>query len=307
VIAYDVGRATWVPAALEPCAPAAIRADALLIGRSEGFLHLESPGTLRFRWLRPDARLLFASCDRARGRPRILRIRAACGRRAAASDCRVQVTVNGIAAGTIAPTNDWAIHDLPIPGPAAAAATGPFDIGFTGARHVQARSGLRARRMVSFQLASVALVPGSITGRAAISSPPEANRPEDLNLISPPAEDVWGVSQYGFYGVERSAGRTFRWTDHRARLVVPLGGARPSAVRFEIWRTIRAEQRIRISADKCRLFDGVPPRNEWTAVFPLEACGAGGAELEITIEADAMRPPGDRRELAVALRSVRLE
>jgi hypothetical protein len=128
-----------------------------------------------------------------------------------------------------------------------------------------------------------------------------------LNLISQTAQDVWGVSQSGTYGEERSGGRMFRWLERRARLVVPLGPSRPHAVRFEIWRTIRAGQPIRITANECPLFEGVPPRTEWSVVFSLETCRVAGDQLTITVEAEPMRPPGEKRDLAVAVRSIRLE
>jgi len=306
VVPYDMGRATWVPAALEPCAPAAIRADSLLIGRSQGFLRLESRDTVRYRRLRPDARLLFASCDRGRGRPRILRIRAACGLRSTASRCDVQVTINGLAAGAIALTDDWATYDLPIPGATAAAETGPFDIKFSGPRPAQATAGFEQGRRMALQLASVALVPAPTVGRGASMSI-AAELPNDLNLMSQAAQDVWGVSQSGIYGEERSGGRMFRWFERRGRLVVPMGLTRPHAERFEIWRTIRAGQPIRITANECPLFEGVPPRTEWSAVFSLETCRAAGDQLTITVEAEPMRRPGERRDLAVAVRSIRLE
>jgi len=249
---------------------------------------------------------LFASCDRGRGRPRILRIRAACGPRPEASRCDVQVTINGLAAGTIALTDDWATYDLPIPGAAAAAEIGPFDIKFSGPRPVLTTAALEQGRRMTLQVASVALVPGLTVGRGATISM-AAELPDDLNLISQTAQDVWGVSQSGIYGEERSGGRMFRWVERRARLVVPMRLSRPHAVRFEIWRTIRAGQPIRIAANECALFEGVPPRTEWSVVFSLEACRATGDQLTITVEAEPMRPPGERRDLAVALRSVRLE
>jgi hypothetical protein len=114
------------------------------------------------------------------------------------------------------------------------------------------------------------------------------------------------VRQFGFHDVEQD-GKTFRWTGPRASVIVPLGRSRPTAVRVEVARTVRPGQSIRISANGCPLFDGVIPRNEWDATLSLERCTITGEELTVAIEADAIRPPRDRRELAVAMRSIRVD
>jgi hypothetical protein len=75
----------------------------------------------------------------------------------------------------------------------------------------------------------------------------------------------------------------------------------------EVSRTIRPGQSVRISANGCTLFEGAVPRSEWDATLSLERCTITGAELTVTIDADAVRPPRDRRELAVAMRSISVD
>jgi hypothetical protein len=308
-VQYHLVRAVPNPDVLPVCAPQALRADAVLLGMAEGFHSLESRRLVRYRWARPRARLVFSTCDRTASRPRALRIRAACGRpRPARTTCDVAVEVNGASAGHLTLTDEWRIEDLLIPEAAAAAPAGPFDVRFSGPRFVPAQSGAGTdRRELSFQLASVALVQTDSSVMPSPSGHGVAALPSDLNLITPAAQDVWAVRQDGFYDVERLDGRMFRWTGGQARLLVPLGGLRPKAVRVEISRTIRPGLSVTISANGCPLFAGVPPRNEWDATLSLGRCGITGDELAITIDADAMRPPRDRRELAVALRSIRVD
>jgi len=85
---------------------------------------------------------------------------------------------------------------------------------------------------------------------------------------------------------------------------VPPGHLRSATVRLQVARTIRPAQPVRISANGCLLFNGAPPRSEWDITLSLERCAITGGELTIAIEADAVRPRGERRELADAMRSI---
>jgi hypothetical protein len=304
-VQFHVLRAVPNPDVLPVCGPRALRADAVLLGTAEGFYSLETRRFVRYRWARPRARLVFPTCDRMTSRPRVLRVRAACGQRPSNTTCDVAVEVNGAAAGHLTLTDEWSIADLLIPEAAAAAPAGAFDVRFSGPRFVSAETGTEGREL-SFQIASVALVPGETSGSPSASGRGVAALPADLNLITPAAQDIWAVRQDGFYDVEQLDGM-FRWTGRHARVVVPLGHSRPTTVRVQVSRTIRPGQPVRISANGCVLFAGVPPRSEWDATLPIGGCNITGEELTIGIDADAMRPPRDRRELAVALRSIRVD
>jgi hypothetical protein len=220
-------------------------------------------------------------------------------------ECAVQVAANGEVAGTITLNADWRTHDLPIPPESVAESTGAIDLRFRGPRVVSAANGSRNDpRALSFQLASVGLVPAADPHGTAGEA---ADPPPDLNLISAAAQDVWGVTSSGFYATERADGQTFRWTERQASVIVPLEVAVPRAVRLTIARTIQSNHTMRVSANGCRLFDGLPPRPEWTVVFPLDRCHITGDELTVSIESNAIRLPTDSRELGVAVRSVQVE
>jgi hypothetical protein len=307
-VQYHVVRAVEHPDVLPACAPRALRADTVLLGMAEGFSQLETRQPVRYRWVRPRARLVFPKCERVTSRPRVLRVRASCGARTPGATCEVTVDVNGASAGRLRLTDQWRIVDLAIPDTAASAPTGAFDVRFSGPRFVEAEAGIgTGRREVSFRLASVALVPGDIPGGGPSGGGGVSALPADLNLISLAAQDIWAVRQDGFYEVEQPDGRMFRWTGRQARVIVPLGRSRPSAVRVDVSRTIQPGHAIRIRANACLLFDGVPPQSEWNTVLSLDGCPITGDELIVTIEGKAIRPLPDRRELAVAVRSIRLE
>jgi hypothetical protein len=306
-VQYHVLRAVPPLEVLPACTPRALRADSVLSGLAEGFHQLETRQLVRYRWVRPRARLVFPACRTTTNRAGLLRIRASCGPRASKTPCRVGVDVNGARAGQLTLTDEWTIADLPIPEIAASDSAEVVDVRFDGPRFVRAESGMETdRRELSFQLASVAVVPADTPGSHSPGGRSITTLPPDLNLITPAAQDIWAVRQSGLYEVERD-GRTFRWTARDARVTVPLGRTRPTAVRVEVARTVRPKQPIRISANGCTLFDGVVPRSEWNASLSLGRCTITGEELTVAIEADAVRPPRDKRELAVAVRSIRVE
>jgi len=296
-INYHVLRARPLTASLDACAPAVLSASTVLFGRTQGIYASEYKRGIRFRWTRPAARLVFPTCDRTRGRPDVLRIRARCGDRVSDGRCRINVDVNHSPAGAIEPGDEWRTFDLPMPAAATAAPSGAIDIRFTGPRFVPAERGTTDdARELSFQFASAALLPAGSTVQ-----------PQNLNLIAADARDVWGIGQVGFYREEYSDGRMFRWTAPHAAVIAPLGSREPRSLRVELWGASQPARRITLKANGCTLFDGVVPHSEWSTSFPLAGCLAAGETLEIAIESAAARVPNDRRELGVAVRSVRIE
>ena len=148
-------RAIQNPDVLPPCAPRALRADAVLLGIGRRVL----PGSKRGNLCDIDGSdrglvWCFRPASARQNKPRVLRIRAACGPRPSKTPCRVGVDVNGASAGQLTLTDAWSIVDLRIPDSAAAAPTGAFDVRFSGPRSVQAEAGMgNNRREVSFELA----------------------------------------------------------------------------------------------------------------------------------------------------------
>jgi hypothetical protein len=300
---YHVLRAVPETDAARACAPAVLRADTVLLGRAHGLYDLESDHKLPFRWALPHVTVLFPTCDRSQGRPRILRVRARCGRpHAAQGDCAVDVAVNRSRAGTITLGEDWRTVDLTTPDPAIADPRGAIEVNLSGRRFVPAENGMgEDTRELSFQLASVAILPD------VLSPVPGIEQPWDANLIASETQRRAGVDQFGFYDEERSEGRMFRWTGGRARITVPPAARLPHTLRVEMSRTLRPTSVVTMRANGCMLFEGAIPHPGWSASFPLAGCLAAGETLEIAIESASARVSNDRRELGVAVRSVRIE
>jgi hypothetical protein len=299
-INYHVLRARPLTASLDACAPAVLSASTVLFGRTQGIYASEYKRGIRFRWTRPAARLVFPTCDRTRGRPDVLRIRARCGDRVSEGGCRINVDVNHSPAGAIEPGDEWHTFDVPIPAAATAAPSGAIEIRFTGPRFVPAERGTTDdARELSFQFASAALLPAGSTVQ-----------PQNLNLIAADARDVWGIEQVGFYREEYSDGRMFRWTAPHAAVITPLGSREPRILRVELWGASQPARRITVKANGCTLFDGVAPRPEWSVSLPLARCATTltrSDTLTITLDTPAARAPNDGRELGVAVRLIRIE
>ena len=127
------------------------------------------------------------------------------------------------------------IADLRIPDSAAAAPTGAFDVRFSGPRFVQAEAGMGTnRREVSFQLASVALLPADMPGATVSSGGVSASVPPDVNLITLGRLRISGPCGSTASTTSAADRRVFRLDEIHGRLVVPLGRSRPRAVRVEI-------------------------------------------------------------------------
>jgi hypothetical protein len=213
--------------------------------------------------------------------------------------------INGQRAGTIELLPRFADYEVPVPADSVAEPTGNIDIRFHGPLDPSVSNGATER---SFLLARVTLLGVQGAERATMRHlfRPEL-RPPDLNLISDVAAVVWGVERRGFHSTERDRGGTFRWTDGRGSLTVPLDGQRPNAVRLELARSSRPDHPIRITGNGCLLFRGAVPHRDWEVTLPLEGCRIEGSHLELAIESEVVRLPTDRRDLGVAVRDVLIE
>ena len=138
-----------------PCAPRTLRAASPMLGMAQGVFRAESHEAEPFRWIGPEARVVFPLCDRTGdGRPRWIRVRGGCLR----PPCAVAVTVNGELAGVLELGRRFSNFDLPIPEAAVSAPSGALEVRFRGPRFVPAEAGLGAdSRVLSFQLAELAV------------------------------------------------------------------------------------------------------------------------------------------------------
>lgn len=132
-------------------------------------------------------------------------------------------------------------------------------------------------------------------------------RPADLNLILDAAASDWGVRQWGFYPVERTAGGgQFRWTRQRAELSNVFTHSPPRAVEIGAIRVPGGRPKaLKIEANDCLLFEGTV-RQGWSSTLSLERCDPSGEGLTLRFITDAPRGTTDRRKLGVALSRVAL-
>jgi hypothetical protein len=154
---YRLLRARSALAPLVPCTQSSWTANQPLLLREQGFYTAEGKNDARFRWAMPRARIVFPACDRSgSGRPRVLRIRAACGRDPSKADCRLQMKVNGHQTDTVQLSRRASDHVVAVPPEATADAIGPIEIRFIGPDPPRRRSpSRRDRRVLSFQLSNV--------------------------------------------------------------------------------------------------------------------------------------------------------
>ena len=229
----------------------------------------------------------------------MMRVTAACA--PSVERCGVAVAIDGHPARTIELKARFDDYELPVPSTALRDQTGPVDVRFYGPGADNGRNETADR---SFRLASLALMPVGDPGRETVRHlfRPDT-RPADLNLLSDEAKVEWNVRLQGFYPREPG----FNWTGRRATIVVPIGRHRPNALHMHFVRSSRPASHVKITASDCPLFEGPLPHQDWIARFSLAPCRVSGEQLEIRIESDVLRPPNDRRELGVAIRSILLD
>jgi hypothetical protein len=121
------------------------------------------------------------------------------------------------------------------------------------------------------------------------------------------AQPVRGVQESGFYRTERDPAGPFRWTDGRARLIVPVTGAQPSSLTLELAGVQSSNFTLMVNGQ--RMFDG---RLRRPRTFDISRVpGKGHITVELIsgtfVPADVNTASSDRRALGVAIRRVMLE
>ena len=126
-------------------------------------------------------------------------------------------------------------------------------------------------------------------------------------------ERISGVRESGFHNTEgETEADSFRWTDGKARLVVPFDGTPPAMLHVRLDLGLPKPTRLTIRANGTNLFDEtVKPQGEWTRNFDLRDA-VKASPLEIEILSDAFVPAGldkasdDDRSLGVKVRAIKL-
>jgi regulation of enolase protein 1 (concanavalin A-like superfamily)/predicted RNA-binding Zn-ribbon protein involved in translation (DUF1610 family) len=130
---------------------------------------------------------------------------------------------------------------------------------------------------------------------------------------------VPGLRESGFYQQEYSkGGELFRWTNGKARLVIPIDRRNPPTglvLKLEIYRPAEVKTvRVQIVANHRELTEQQIPLGEWEGTsagkFPASALDLTGIdlgdELVLDIISDTFNPKADRRTLGVVVSGVEL-
>ena len=134
----------------------------------------------------------------------------------------------------------------------------------------------------------------------------------NYNDISLGSEKWFGVLESGFHGQEWNGSSAFRWTDGKARLVVPLDpGHPPRALRVEILSHCPKELKLRVLVNSHEMVEGKIAAGPWSNTFSLVGVPV---ENEATIEiiSDTFVPKErikgslDTRTLGVIVQDIRL-
>jgi WD40 repeat protein len=111
-------------------------------------------------------------------------------------------------------------------------------------------------------------------------------------------EFVPGVEEAGFHWQEFYRGQPFRWTDGRARLVIPLDRAKPPEALLVQVAALRERQvrkaQLEIVVNKRSLFKGDIPLGYWERRFDLGGTN-WGEQLVLDLLSDTFVPLGSKR------------
>ena len=138
------------------------------------------------------------------------------------------------------------------------------------------------------------------------------NKIRDYTGVNLAAEPVPGVNESGFHNRELSGKQPCRWTDGKAKVIVPVPDGRR-------WQTLavmaempdRPNYRLRLTVNGKVLFDDVPKRGlVWTRDFPLDGINLD-REAVIELNSSTIAPgqtrTKDSRTLGIRLRTLRLQ
>jgi hypothetical protein len=121
-------------------------------------------------------------------------------------------------------------------------------------------------------------------------------------------QSVPGVEDSGFHQNEQSAAGPYRWTDGKARLVVPLGGKeRPQALWVQLHRpkntwlkiTVNNRELVNVEASETELY-------WWERTIDLNGIDLGRAVVVEIASNPLSARDGDSRTLGVKVRGVKL-
>lgn len=141
----------------------------------------------------------------------------------------------------------------------------------------------------------------------------------ELELLNQNLLAIWDpeVTLRGFYAVENlpdEPGETWRWTDARAMIQVPMPNAREqSALEIEvIGGSPASDQPLQIALNGQTVFNGPMPFVPWRRAFPLNTVDPSASVLQIRFTTTTFVPAqldpaaDDRRSLGLQIRAVRI-
>jgi hypothetical protein len=116
------------------------------------------------------------------------------------------------------------------------------------------------------------------------------------------------VEESGFYHEERDGEGLFRWTNGKARLVIPLKKHEvPGSLLVHLSRP--QDRSLRITINDVELFNepapGARSPRDWELRSPLSGVQLG-EKLVLEIASNTTSPKGDDRQLGVQVRAIRL-
>jgi hypothetical protein len=208
---------------------------------------------------------------------------------------KLAIQVNGtpMFSDTVKPQTEW-VRTFDLSG---VVAGGPVTIEVLSDTFIpsRARKGAKDDRALGVAVRGITLLSGS----------------RDFAGANLAAEPVPGLEESGFHSRERCGGQPCRWTDGKARVVVPVPRDRrwkALAVTAEI--PDRPDYRVRLAVNGRALFDdGVKPGTTWAKEFPLDGIDLGGrATIELTSSTHVPGPSkaGDGRTLGIRVRKLTL-
>ncbi len=160
--------------------------------------------------------------------------------------------------------------------------------------HQDGRRGALRRPLVGLLL----LVALGLPAAAGVRAGAQAWRP------GAPAERLYRLD--GFDGLESGVHGPFRWTHPLAALVLPQAGPGALTLHLTLFEGAPSPRAVRISLDGQEVYRGEtqPGGALWTLVLPAQATTA---TPRLTIETASWTPPGDRRQLGVALTALTVD
>jgi WD40 repeat protein len=163
------------------------------------------------------------------------------------------------------------------------------------------------------------VLPGLLSGRVLHPDQPTGGQGRSFLNMTLGAEPVPGVEESGFSYQEYDQGRPFRWTDGKARLVIPIDKANPPRallVQLVTYRgpgVVNAELEIRVNDHP--LFHDRIRLGRWEKTLDLKGIDLGD-RVALDLVSDTFNPLGNRqatgqvsddaRTLGITVRGIKL-